>query len=101
MRCNADVLMNSDYGGRWREQAVKKGVRRYSRSERVAQCTFNAVVEVDGVPMCRRHAGQAALDKWIDGELIEKPSNPLDCHPGDCECHDCWQQLEGNGPGIV
>lgn len=72
VRCDADVNMNSDYGNQWREHMVKEGAGRYAGNSRVAQCTFNAVVEIDGTPMCRRHAGQVVLAKWINGELTEK-----------------------------
>lgn len=71
-RCNADVNMNSDYGAGWRESMVKEGSGRYAGSSRVAQCTFNAVVEINGVPMCRRHAGQVVLGMYINGDLVEK-----------------------------
>ena len=76
VQCCADVMENSDYGKSWREQMVKKKIRRYSKSERVMQCIFNAVVEIDGVPMCRRHAGVVALNLWVNGLLIEKEEKP-------------------------
>ena len=72
VRCDADVNINSDYGRGWREHKVEKGDKRYAGSSRVAQCTFNAVVEIDGVPMCRRHAGQVVLAMYVNGDLVEK-----------------------------
>lgn len=72
VRCDADVTMNSDYGGKWRESMVREGKGRYSGNARVEQCTFNAVVEINGVPMCRRHAGQVVLSMYVNGDLVEK-----------------------------
>lgn len=70
--CQADVKVTGAWQEQTRAEWHKKGVRRYRGTERPSQCTFDAVVEVDGLPMCRRHAGQVVLEKFIKGELAEK-----------------------------
>lgn len=54
----------------WRQRAHREGRGRYGEG-RVDQCTRDAVVRVDGVPLCRRHAGQVVLDQYIAGDLID------------------------------
>lgn len=71
-RCQADVQMVGDWAWQWRTNAVEKRLRRYSGVERVTQCTHSATVEIDGVPMCRRHAGQLVLERYIKGDLVDK-----------------------------
>lgn len=34
-------------------------------------CQRESVVEIDGKHYCRIHAGQRALEKWVNGELQE------------------------------
>lgn len=35
------------------------------------RCALPGVVEIDGKPYCRRHGGMEALDRWLDGRLVE------------------------------
>lgn len=66
-RCEHRVVTNMG----WREAMHREGRGRYAEGD-PDQCTRDAVVKVDGVPMCRRHAGQVVLDKWLSGKLVEK-----------------------------
>jgi hypothetical protein len=36
-----------------------------------SRCIRAAVVEIDGQHYCRLHAGSEALDRWLDGRLVE------------------------------
>lgn len=35
-------------------------------------CQRESSIEIDGKPYCRRHAGNIALDMWLQGKLGEK-----------------------------
>ena len=63
--CAADVALTGQWQEDCRTHWHAKGAARYRRLERPAQCTFPAVVELDGVPYCRRHAGQIVLDALL------------------------------------
>ena len=70
-RCEAAVDMATAHMRDWRADAQRKGLGRYGEG-RVDQCTRDAVVTLDGAPMCRRHAGQRVLDLYLSGELVRK-----------------------------
>ncbi len=72
VRCQHSVVMADGFATRWRDDVVKRKVRSYAGSERVDQCTRHAVVELDGVPMCRRHAGQEVLNLYLAGDLVKR-----------------------------
>ena len=100
-QCEADVQLNGLHDTEWRQDMHKKKIRSYGQG-RFQQCTRMAVVEINGVPMCRIHGGNKVLDLYVSGEIVDRPKLPQGSdHPGECECADCWQQLEGTGPGIV
>jgi hypothetical protein len=63
--CQANVQVIGDWAKQYRLEAHAKKVRRHALTDRPGQCTFAAVVELDGVPMCRRHAGMVALDHLL------------------------------------
>lgn len=63
--CQHDVQMIGDWARSCRQDFHDKKLRRYKHTDRPSQCTFLAVVEIDGVPLCRRHAGQIALDHLL------------------------------------
>lgn len=65
-RCQHNVQMNGDYSQSWRKN-------RYG--DNWQKCTFPSVVEIDGKHYCRRHGGQIVLDKYIAGEIVDKPEN--------------------------
>ncbi len=73
--CQHSVQMIGDWAKEWRENAVKTKVRRYKRVDRVDQCTHNAVVELDGKPLCRRHAGMMLLDELVRNSTIDVRTN--------------------------
>lgn len=64
--CQHDVKPETDHAKHYRIEAHQKGLRRHALTDRPGQCTFAAVVTIDGVPMCRRHAGQLALDHLLE-----------------------------------
>lgn len=68
-RCEYDCTSNPD----WREYVHRNPGRNNGKyaSGRMMQCTFDGVVEIDGKPYCRKHAGFIALDKWLEGKLVE------------------------------
>jgi len=75
-RCEYDCTSNLD----WRERVHREGrsgvygpnsqTARYMAG-RLMQCTYDGVVEIDGVPLCRRHAGFVVLDKYLAGEIVD------------------------------
>lgn len=71
-RCEASVDMTTQHMREWRAEMKLKKKGRYGEG-RVDQCTRDALVELDGKPLCRRHAGQQVLDLYLSGELVRKP----------------------------
>lgn len=71
-QCEADVQMVGDWAASWRTEMHAKRIRSYGEG-RVSQCTCPSVVEIDGVPMCRKHAGYRVLDMYIDGKIVDAP----------------------------
>jgi hypothetical protein len=69
--CQHGVTLVGDWANKFRADVFEKKSRRYRHIDRVDQCTFPAKVYVDGVPMCRRHAGHLALDY-----LLAQSENP-------------------------
>ncbi len=43
----------------------------YDKRETDRQCHFRGVIDINGVSMCRKHAGSVALDILL--EMAEKP----------------------------
>lgn len=74
-RCSHTVQIVGEWARKWRIDCHSRGIRRYSGTQRPDQCTHNAVLEVDGTPLCSRHAGILVIDKYLNGDLIEKEQN--------------------------
>lgn len=59
-RCCAEIKVQNESERRWRE-------RRYGAA--TFQCAYPSVVELDGRPLCGRHAGEETLAMYLDGRL--------------------------------
>lgn len=70
-QCEADVRLNGSHDTEWRQDMHQKKIRSYGNG-RFQQCTRQAVVEIDGIPMCRIHAGNKVLDQYVAGELVNR-----------------------------
>lgn len=73
-QCEADVQMVPGWHESWRAEMHAKKIRSYG-SGRVSQCTYPSVIEIDGVPMCRKHAGFKVLDMYVKGEIVDAPKS--------------------------
>lgn len=63
--CQHNVTLVGDWQKQWRDQAFARKLGRYKTIDRVEQCSFKATVEIDGVPLCARHAGAVALQHLL------------------------------------
>jgi len=62
-RCESTVQIVGDHAKSWRQG-------RYGESWK--QCSRPSTVELNGVKLCRRHAGERLLDDMIEGKLNYK-----------------------------
>lgn len=56
------------------EQWRKERYRQLRPAMDPDRCQRESVVELDGKPYCRLHAGGIALQLWINGALVKKES---------------------------
>lgn len=61
-RCQSTVQIVGEHTIRWRKN-------RYGE-ENWDKCSHLAVVELDGVLLCRRHAGERVLEQYLAGYLV-------------------------------
>lgn len=73
-QCEADVQLNGRHDAEWRQDMHKKKLRSYGHG-RFQQCTRPSVIEIDGVPTCRIHAGNKVLDTYVKGEIVDAPKS--------------------------
>lgn len=65
-QCSADVDPPT-HANMWRRDRYKKLRPTFDPDK----CQRESTIEIDGKPYCRLHAGGLALDKWLNGKLVE------------------------------
>ena len=59
----------------WRKKFYS---RRHSRFD-YRRCQRESVVVIDGQSYCQLHGGKIALEKWLNGELVQVPKKASKC----------------------
>jgi hypothetical protein len=77
LQCEAPVPTDESWNPAWlisrRERAVRKG---YDPEK----CTRGATIRIDGVPLCRQHAGSIAIATLVREARAEHLEPPEDTH---------------------
>lgn len=66
-QCSAVIPADSRFE-QWRKGRYSR-LRPHMNAE---CCQRESIVQIDGKPYCRLHAGGMALEKWLSGELVTK-----------------------------